>query len=42
MLDMKHLNAIEFTRDDEGLLVTAGAGVVVRELVEAVKRYRLA
>ncbi|MDB4413075.1 FAD-binding protein [Pirellulaceae bacterium] len=40
VLDMKNLNSIEFTRDDEGLLVTVGAGVVFRELVEAVKNQR--
>ena len=37
ILDLVHLKSIEFRRDDEGLLVTVGAGVVFRELVEAVK-----
>jgi cytokinin dehydrogenase len=37
VLDLLHLKSIEFHRDDEGLLVTVGAGVVFRELVEAVK-----
>ena len=37
VLDLVHLKSIEFHRDDEGLLVTVGAGVVFRELVEAVK-----
>jgi FAD/FMN-containing dehydrogenase len=37
VLDLVHLKSIEFHHDDEGLLVTVGAGVVFRELVEAVK-----
>lgn len=39
VLDLVHLKSIEFHRDDEGMLVTVGAGVVVRELVEAVKEH---
>jgi len=35
VLDLVHLKSIEFYRDDEGMLVTVGAGVVFRELVEA-------
>ena len=37
LLDLVHLKSIEFQRDGEGMLVTVGAGVVFRELVEAVK-----
>jgi FAD/FMN-containing dehydrogenase len=37
VLDLVHLKSIEFQRDDESMLVTVGAGVVFRELVEAVK-----
>ncbi|MCP4889444.1 MAG: FAD-dependent oxidoreductase [Planctomycetaceae bacterium] len=39
VLDLVHLNSIEFHRADEGMLVTVGAGVVFRELVEAVKEH---
>lgn len=39
VLDLVHLNSIEFHRDEEGMLVTVGAGVVFRELVEAVKEH---
>ncbi len=37
VLDMAHLKSIEFRDDDQGTLVTVGAGVVFRELVEALK-----
>ena len=37
ILDMVHLKSIEFHHDSEGMLVTVGAGVVFRELVEAVR-----
>ncbi len=37
ILDLHHLKSIEFHQDAEGMLVTVGAGVVFRELVEAVK-----
>ena len=37
ILDLAHLKSIEFHRDGEDVLVTVGAGVVFRELVEAVK-----
>ena len=37
VLDLVHLKSIEFHRDNESALVTVGAGVVFRELVEAVK-----
>ncbi len=37
ILDMAHLKSIEFHRDGESTLVTVGAGVVFRELVEALK-----
>jgi FAD/FMN-containing dehydrogenase len=37
VLDLVHLKSIEFDRDAEGPLVTVGAGVVFRELVEAVR-----
>lgn len=37
VLDFAHLKTIQFHRDQEGPLVTVGAGVVFRELVEAVK-----
>lgn len=40
VLDLAHLKTIEFHRDQEGLLVTVGAGVVFRELVEAIKNQR--
>ena len=38
ILDFVHMKSIEFHRDNEGLLVTVGAGVVFRELVEALKK----
>ena len=37
ILDLAHLKSIEFSSDSEGVLVTVGAGVCFRELVEAVK-----
>lgn len=37
VLDLIHLNSIEFSSDSDGMLVTVGAGVLFRELVEAVK-----
>lgn len=37
ILDLAHLKSIEFRRDGDDMLVTVGAGVVFRELVEAVK-----
>lgn len=37
ILDLAHLTSIEFSSDGEGPLVTVGAGVVFRELVEALK-----
>lgn len=37
VLDLLRLKSIEFSSDGEGMLVTVGAGVVFRELVEAVK-----
>lgn len=37
VLDLTHLKSIHFHQDDRGALVTVGAGVVFRELVEAVK-----
>ncbi|MEY3142113.1 MAG: hypothetical protein RLY21_606 [Planctomycetota bacterium] len=37
VLDLIRMKSIEFSSDDEGMLVTVGAGVVFRELVEAVK-----
>lgn len=37
LLDLAALKTIQFDRDDEGLLATVGAGVVFRELVEAVR-----
>ncbi|MEY4119478.1 MAG: hypothetical protein RLZZ116_2806 [Planctomycetota bacterium] len=37
ILDLAHLKSIEFSSDSEGMLVTVGAGVFFRELVEAVK-----
>lgn len=37
VLDLEHLKSVEFHRDGAGSLVTVGAGVVFRELVEAVK-----
>ncbi|RLS34542.1 MAG: FAD-binding oxidoreductase [Planctomycetota bacterium] len=37
VLDMVHLTSIEFRKDGDRVLVTVGAGVVFRELVEAVK-----
>ncbi len=37
VLDLVHLKSIDFHEDDHGTLVTVGAGVVFRELVEAVK-----
>ncbi|CAB4811197.1 unannotated protein [freshwater metagenome] len=40
ILDFIHLKSIEFHRDDEGALVTVGAGVVFRELVEALKAHQ--
>jgi len=40
VLDLVHLKSIEFHEDREGPLVTVGAGVVFRELVEAVKGRR--
>jgi len=36
VLDLARLKTIEFSTDDAGTLVTVGAGVVFRELVEAV------
>lgn len=36
ILDLVHLKSIEFSNDREGMLVTVGAGVCFRELVEAV------
>lgn len=39
VLDLAHLKSIEFHRDDEGPLVTVGAGVVFRELVEQLKEH---
>ncbi|MFM8979263.1 MAG: FAD-dependent oxidoreductase [Planctomycetia bacterium] len=38
ILDLARLKSIEFSSDSEGLLVTVGAGVVFRELVEAVRQ----
>ncbi len=38
VLDMVHLTSIEFRQDGDRSLVRVGAGVVFRELVEAVKR----
>ena len=40
ILDMAHLKGIEFHRDGEVMLVTVGAGVVFRELVQAVKDHQ--
>jgi FAD/FMN-containing dehydrogenase len=40
ILDFIHLKSIEFHLDDEGALVTVGAGVVFRELVEALKAHQ--
>ena len=40
ILDMAHLKSIEFHRDGEAMLVTVGAGVVFRELVQAVKGHQ--
>jgi len=40
ILDLAHLKSIEFHRDGEGMLVTVGAGVVFRELVEAVRDHQ--
>jgi len=37
ILDLIHLKSIDFSTDGEGMLVTVGAGVFFRELVEAVK-----
>ncbi len=37
VLDLARLKAIEFSQDATGMLVKVGAGVVFRELVEAVK-----
>jgi hypothetical protein len=37
VLDLAHLKSIEFSHGDDQTLVTVGAGVVFRELVEAVK-----
>ncbi len=37
VFDLARLKAIDFHRDSEGLLVTVGAGVVFRELVEALR-----
>ena len=37
VLDLSHLKSIDFHRDGESMLVTVGAGVVFRELVEALK-----
>lgn len=37
ILDLVHFKSIEFSNDSEGMLVTVGAGVCFRELVEAVK-----
>ena len=37
VLDLIHLKSIGFHDDEEGMLVTVGAGVVFQELVEAVK-----
>ncbi len=37
ILDLIHLKSIEFSSDGDGMLVTVGAGVVFRELVEAVR-----
>ena len=37
ILDLVHLKSIEFSNDSGGMLVTVGAGVCFRELVEAVK-----
>ncbi len=42
ILDLAHLKSIEFHRDDEGTLVTVGAGALNRELVEALKHHQLA
>lgn len=42
VLDLVHLKSIEFHRDDEGTLVTVGAGVVFRELVEALRGHQAA
>ena len=42
VLDLAHLKSIQFHRDGEVMLVTVGAGVVFRELVEAVKGHRCA
>ena len=42
ILDLDHLKSLEFHRDDEGMLVTVGAGVLNRELVEALKHHQLA
>lgn len=40
VLDLIHLKSIEFSKDGEDTLVTVGAGVVFRELVEALKERR--
>lgn len=40
ILDMTHLKSIEFHLDGEAMLVTVGAGVVFRELVQAVKDHQ--
>ena len=37
VLDLVHLKSIQFHQDDDESLVTVGAGVIFRELVEAVK-----
>jgi FAD/FMN-containing dehydrogenase len=37
VLDLARMKTIDFHRDDKGLLVKVGAGVLFRELVEAVK-----
>ena len=37
VLDLSHLKSIDFQQDGDQTLVTVGAGVVFRELVEAVK-----
>ena len=37
ILDLAHLKSIGFSNDSDGMLVTVGAGVCFRELVEAVK-----
>lgn len=37
VIDLVRLKSIEFSNDGEAMLVTIGAGVCFRELVEAVK-----